>query len=88
MTGVVTADKRHHFLDRQERALEQYTRAQHAQGMDVSRRRRTDVEAKQVRESRRREIDGGGERLDRQPRVEMPFHLFERPCGPPVHAVL
>ena len=87
MARVVAADERHHLLDREERALEQQARAQHAQGMEVAGRRGADLALEQVREPRRREVDGGGEGGDRERGAELVLDLRDRRFDACVHPV-
>ena len=71
---VVAADERHHLLDGEERALEQQARPQHAQGVEIARRRGADLALEQVSEPRRREMDLVGERIDGERGAEALFH--------------
>jgi hypothetical protein len=87
MARVVAADERHHLFDGEERTLEQETRPQHAQRLEVARRRGADLAQEQVSEPRGRQIDVRREAVDRKGSAEALFHGGEGRFDARVHPV-
>jgi hypothetical protein len=74
MARVVPAGGRHHFLDRQERGLQEMAGVVEALFPADPRRRTPELALEQPPQVRRREIDGAGQFVDGQRRGAMPFH--------------
>src|SRR5689334_15783703 len=74
MARVVPPRGRHHFLDGQERGLQEMARMVEALFAADSRRRTPELALEQPPQMCRRQIDGAGEFIDRQRRGAMAFH--------------